>query len=128
MITAFEVFEHFANPREELNFFFQLPFEYLFFSTKLYRGQGPDWWYFLEDGQHVQFYSEKSLRMIAVDHGYHFQTDGCTFHLLSKKPFPFKGLKKIAKLALIVEKKIARQWPSRTAADFKNWVYPLSKI
>jgi hypothetical protein len=82
-ITAFEVAEHFPNPVEDFREILRLKPEYLLFSTLLYDNQGESWWYFTEDGQHVAFYTRRSLEVIARSFGYHLSSDNCGTHLFS---------------------------------------------
>jgi len=70
-VLAFEVLEHFAAPATELADLFQAHPRVLLVSTGLYRQQPEDWWYLAaESGQHVFFYSEKAVSMIADRFGY----------------------------------------------------------
>lgn len=65
LITSFEVFEHFVNPALEVADLFSRA-RAILISTELYRGQGTDWWYLSpESGQHIFFYSERAIRLIA---------------------------------------------------------------
>lgn len=71
LTIAFEVIEHFTNPREEIDILFKGRPKIVLISTDLYKKQGNDWWYLSpESGQHVFFYTEKSLRFIAKKYGY----------------------------------------------------------
>jgi hypothetical protein len=71
LVLAFEVFEHFASPARELEDLFQLQPKVLLASTEIYCRQRADWWYLAsESGQHVFFYSEKAVHMIAARFGY----------------------------------------------------------
>jgi hypothetical protein len=71
ILLAFEVLEHFEQPRDELKALFQLTPHAILASTEIYSGQGPDWWYFApQTGQHLFFYSEKALRLIADSYNY----------------------------------------------------------
>jgi len=69
LLTAFEVFEHLVDPWEEIGkmFFYS---KNILFSTALLPDQKitrpDDWWYFIpETGQHIAFYTEASLHIIA---------------------------------------------------------------
>lgn len=117
LLTAFEVFEHFSCPQEEIGKLLELSPDYLLFSTKLYQGQQEDWWYFLSDGQHVQFYSEKGLALLAKQWNYHFQTDGSTFHLFYRSSLPSRIFKRLQKLLPKIEKKSLNTWGSRCEED-----------
>ncbi len=68
LITAFEVFEHLVNPKEELEKMLSYS-KTIIFSTELMPKDIPDpkeWWYYgFNHGQHISFYSEKTLRTLA---------------------------------------------------------------
>jgi hypothetical protein len=71
LLLAFEVVEHFENPRVDLELLFQQQPQAILASTTLYSGQGPDWWYLTpETGQHLFFYSRAALERVAHAHGY----------------------------------------------------------
>lgn len=72
VITSFESFEHFVQPLDVLEKIFAISHN-IIFSTILLPKPVPkpdDWWYYgLEHGQHVSFYSEKTLQTIAKKFG-----------------------------------------------------------
>jgi Methyltransferase domain len=71
LILAFEVFEHFQNPKSDLDAFFALGSNLFLVSTCVYKNEQHDWWYLSpEGGQHVFFYSKKALQLIALKYGY----------------------------------------------------------
>ena len=71
-ITAFEVFEHFTNPKSDLELIFALQPSLLLMSTGIYTDQGPEWPYLGgAKSQHVFFYSEKALEHIGNQYNYH---------------------------------------------------------
>jgi hypothetical protein len=71
LVLAFEVLEHFSNPQAELGALFDVSPDAVLVSTEIYRNQGAEWWYLApESGQHVFFYSEKALGLIAKRYGY----------------------------------------------------------
>lgn len=70
VIIASEVFEHFPAPRESLESLLRAA-PIVIFTTELYTGQGPDWHYLVpEGGQHIFFFSPKSLLGMAERHGF----------------------------------------------------------
>jgi hypothetical protein len=75
LITLLESMEHFVNPIEEIENLLKLS-ENIFFTTQLLPHPIPkpnDWWYYgLEHGQHISFYSLKTLNLIANRYGLHF--------------------------------------------------------
>ncbi len=114
LATAFEVFEHLANPLAEIEAITKYS-DSILFSTELVPktplNTVNDWWYFIpETGQHVAIYTEKSLAFIAQKFGYNFYTDGINTHLFTKKNLlnnPFKTLREpffIRKLRKIINK------------------------
>lgn len=88
LMTAFEVFEHLENPAEELAEYFKLS-DNLLFSTVLLPDPIPqpgEWWYYsLETGQHISFFTIKSLQYLAQKCNKHFYTDGKGLHLFSSQ-------------------------------------------
>ena len=87
-VTAFEVFEHLTNPTGEIRKLSAIT-SCLIFSTKLVSEPAPkpdDWWYYgLEHGQHIAFYTRKSVEVLAAHFGYRLVTDGTDLHVFSKK-------------------------------------------
>ncbi|MFN0214978.1 MAG: class I SAM-dependent methyltransferase [Saprospiraceae bacterium] len=88
LLTAFEVFEHLENPIDEIEKMLQLS-DNILFSTELQPIPHPtpeSWWYILpEIGQHISFFSKKSLETLAQRTGLHLSTNGKNLHLLSRK-------------------------------------------
>ena len=68
LATAFEAFEHFVEPMQELDSIFQISPNILF-STLLIPQPAPpvnQWWYYgFEHGQHIGFFRLKTLNFIA---------------------------------------------------------------
>jgi hypothetical protein len=72
LITAFEVIEHFPDPRADLGQLFSGKPRALLFMTEMFTGQDEEWSYLApEEGQHVFFYSPEALRRIGDRFGYH---------------------------------------------------------
>jgi hypothetical protein len=88
LVTAFEVFEHLAEPLDGIGQMLQFSRNVLF-TTKLLPAYNPKpgtWWYYgPEHGQHVCFYTTQSLMRISARLGLHFHSDGKTLHLLTEK-------------------------------------------
>jgi hypothetical protein len=88
VLTSFELWEHFENPKEELDFVFKeySPDIYIF-STLLYGDKVPNinWWYYsFETGQHIAFYNEKTINYISNLYGYKYFKLDDGFHILAK--------------------------------------------
>jgi len=112
LLTAFEVFEHLANPLHDISKMLDLSGS-IFFSTELLSTNPPrpgNWWYYgLEHGQHISFYTQRSLSCIADKFNLKLYTDGRSLHLLTDKtvsPCLFKIMShyKLAELLHLVYK------------------------
>ena len=140
LITSFEVFEHLENPISEIKKMFNYA-ESILFSTDLQPKQNftsaADWWYFLpETGQHISFYTKKSLEVIAEQLNCHFYTNNGSLHLLSKKKFKKNPLiiRKYDLIRKILKYRKANP-PGLLQSDFEmlrnnliNPEYPANKI
>lgn len=99
LLTAFEVFEHMANPVTEISDLFAFS-DHILFSTELLPVNSgdnlADWWYFsFETGQHISFHTMKSLEYISQKIGCNFYSNGSSLHLFTKNKFksnPFAKL------------------------------------
>ena len=92
LVTCFEVFEHTDNPHELLDTLATYAPNILI-STLLIPNHAvlsaDEWWYISpHTGQHISFYTEHSLSIIAKKHNLHFYTNGQNLHLFTK--FVFK--------------------------------------
>lgn len=107
LLTAMELFEHLVDPIGEI----ERMLEYsrsIFFTTLLLPDPAPqsgDWWYYVPDqGQHISFYTRKSLGVIAEKFGLTLVSDGVSRHLLTDRrvsPLIFNTVSKY-KTALIL--------------------------
>ena len=88
LVTAFEVFEHLVHPLEDIERMLAFSRNILF-GTKLVPPHNPkpgEWQYYgLEHGQHVSFYTKKSLSVIAENFHLHLHSCRESIHLLSEK-------------------------------------------
>ena len=113
LVTAFEVFEHLPNPIPEIEAILKYS-DNLLFTTVLPPNEVKElkqWWYLIpETGQHISFYSAKSLQSIADQFGRNFYTDGISTHLFTKKKLtlnPFT-VQKTPFLIRIMKRKVDR--------------------
>ena len=120
LVTAFEVFEHFPHPSKNIANILSYEPDYLLLSTALYKDQGIDWWYFLEDGQHVAVYTEKSLRMLGEQFGYHLCSDA-DYHLFSKEILPNRLIKKLRKNREAYAQRYKKRYGSKIDSDFRRF-------
>jgi hypothetical protein len=119
-VAAFEVAEHFPDPMKNFSELFRFSAENLLFSTTLYQGEAPDWWYFGEDGQHVAFYTRRSLEIIGRRHGYHLASNGCDLHLFSRERVSDRLLDACRKSCEKLAQEYREKHGSRTMPDFEE--------
>lgn len=89
LLTAWEVFEHLADPMAELEKMLSFSRTLLFSTTLLTSPPKPleEWWYYgLEHGQHIAFYSSKTIDYIARRFNLKVIYSDDQFHLLSDQP------------------------------------------
>jgi hypothetical protein len=88
LVTAFECFEHFENPVDEIEKLLAISSN-IIFSTRTFQGVPPkpaDWWYYsLDSGQHISFYSKKTLQYLAEKFKLNLNSDNKAFHMFTKK-------------------------------------------
>ncbi len=88
-LLAFEVFEHINNPVEFVsNAFAKYNCKTMIFSTLLFDGDVPpkDWWYYSFDyGQHITFYQQKTLKLLADKFNCKYYRLNHDFHLITDK-------------------------------------------
>jgi hypothetical protein len=88
IITAFEVFEHLPHPLEQLTPLLQNSDTLIFSTFTNYQSQKDfdNWWYRAPlSGQHVSFYTSKSLQILAEKFNKYFYTNNLDFHFISSK-------------------------------------------
>jgi hypothetical protein len=123
LMTVFESFEHFVNPLEELETMLRVS-KNILFSTMLLPIPTPEpsqWWYYgFEHGQHVSFYSPKTLKVLVHKYDLHLNTHG-NLHLITTKkinPMIFRVLKMAAIRGLSAY--VSKRMKSRTSEDMNN--------
>lgn len=118
-VTAFEVAEHLPSPLKDFGDLFALSPRHIFFSTLLYSGQAADWWYFTDNGQHVAFYTRRSLEFIARHYGYHLASNDCDLHLFTRERVPDRLLDACRKAREKQAARYRKQHGSRIPGDFE---------
>ncbi len=83
---AFEVAEHFANPKTDMTKILGRGAPVCIVGTETFRDQSSDWWYLSPGaGQHVFFYSPEGMRILGRAHGYHYERVG-NWHFFLDRP------------------------------------------
>lgn len=127
VLTAFEVWEHLAEPKTDLDEMFELA-DILICSTELKDPKvnaADQWWYFQpEHGQHVAFYSLETLKWIAKKHNRFLITNYSNLHVFSKnKPSQFSkwAVQNTNPLFLkILNRLFGRKRVSLLSSDYNN--------
>jgi hypothetical protein len=87
LITSFESFEHFNEPIKEIENIIQFS-DNILFSTELLPSTLPkpgEWWYYaLESGQHISFYSYRTLKYITQKYDMNLYSNGGYIHMFTK--------------------------------------------
>ncbi len=123
LLTAFELFEHLVDPVSELRRMLEFS-NSIFFTTELLPEIPPlpeTWTYFgLDHGQHVSFYTRRSLEVLAQQFGLRLYSDGKFRHLLTPKklsPLCFR-VASTYRVAALLEPLTGRS--SLVAADYQR--------
>lgn len=125
LVTAFECIEHFVDPLAEFERLLSLSSSILLSTEPIADNPPPpeEWWYYaLGHGQHVSFYSEKTLRFLADKFSLNYYGAGTNLFLLSSKQFNpklFRWLvRKHHKWAL--SRWVAKRMKSRIVSDMNS--------
>lgn len=120
LVTAFEVFEHFVDPVEELEKLMTISPNILL-STSVMPEPTPspmEWWYYgLNHGQHIGFFRVQTLQFLAKKHQLHLLTDGKDFHFLSKINYSGAKWRILKLIAKISPRVLAFRLKSKTWSD-----------
>lgn len=137
LVTAFEVFEHLANPIHDIEKVLTYSNNILF-TTEIVPADLKDfknWWYLSpETGQHIAFYTLASLQYLADKFGYHLYTDGQSTHLFTKSalqdnPFQKKELPfLIKKIKAKLDRYFRRNNPERESLLHQDWAFIKDRI
>ena len=80
-----------------------------------------EWWYYMFDhGQHISFYTKRSLETIARKFGLHLATDGEMLHVFSKKPLSAAKFRRLNTYSWTKWISVTRRRPSRTQSDHER--------
>lgn len=92
VLTAFEVFEHFIDPKKELEKMLDYSSN-IIFSTELqpYDNITPqNWWYLIpETGQHISLFSYNSLVKLAMRYKLNIYSNHTSLHIFAKEKLQF---------------------------------------
>lgn len=120
LVTAFEAFEHFAEPAEELDRLLEIGPNVLVSTTLIPDPTPPagEWWYYgPEHGQHIGFFRVGTLEKLAIDRDKHLVTDGRSYHLISDRPIRRRTWKILLRAHKLLLPMARRRLKSRTWSD-----------
>lgn len=125
LVTAFECFEHFKEPMVEIENLLKIS-KNIIFSTEILPEGSPkisEWWYYSPDtGQHISFYTLKSLKTIANYFKLNFYSDSRNYHLFTTKKvnkyFFMFLIKKYKKFGIL--NRVLKNMDSKTFTDMKK--------
>ena len=126
-MTAFEVFEHLDDPLEEIKKMLVFSNNILF-STELQPlksiKDSTDWWYIApETGQHIAFYTEKSLDILAQKLGLKYYKINNSLHLFSDQNINIKWIATIinnSKLGFLYKRLFVKNRKSFLPSDYNT--------
>jgi hypothetical protein len=125
LLTCMECFEHFVDPRKEIETMLGISSN-IFFSTQLLPSPVPEpdaWDYYgLTHGQHIAFYSMKTLRHLARSFGLHMYSNGTNMHLFTKNEFGNWKFRRALHPGVLQRLKIRSAMKCRFQADFEHIV------
>jgi hypothetical protein len=129
LMTAFEVFEHLEFPEEEIKKMFQYA-DSILFSTELLPEKNTtdlsSWWYIApETGQHIAFYTEESLHILAKKLNTKYYKISNTLHLFTNKLINIKRLVKFeqnSKWRMFYTKFIFKKRNSLLESDYNSLI------
>lgn len=120
LITAFEAFEHFTHPQEDLDKMLEIAPNILL-STEIIPSPAPkqdDWWYYgKEHGQHIGFFKICTLEKMANKHKKKLITNGKSHHLITEKNINVLHWKTMQIVSKINHRILTRKIKSKTWED-----------
>ena len=120
LVTAFEAFEHFENPAEELDKLLRIAPNVLF-STEIIGDPAPkqdDWWYYgKEHGQRIGFFRIRTLEKLAQERGKRLLSNGVSYHFITAQPINNTLWKLLLRANKLVPVLLRRWLTSKTWSD-----------
>jgi hypothetical protein len=122
LITCFEVFEHLTDPIQVFERIFAHS-DALLLTTVLMPSTQPkpgEWWYYgLDHGQHVAFFTETALASVARRFSKHLVSGGGEYHFFSSRPIQAWKFRCAASKRFSRWFDALRQRPSLLGQDFQ---------
>jgi len=130
LVTCFECFEHFKEPILEIEKIIKVS-PNIIFTTNILPTPVPDpnsWWYYAQEGgQHISFYREKTLRVIANKYNLNFYSHW-GIHLFSEKKLNKYFFEKLVQYgSKFLWNHVRKNMPSKTVSDM-NFIIEKNKV
>ncbi len=127
-VTAIEVLEHVSDPlgflRESLE---GAGTDTVIFSQELHSGPDPEWWYLTPaTGQHVSFYSLRTLETIARLLGMTLHTSP-RLHMLTTRKIPPNRFRRLVRASSLTERYYRRGRQPLTHVDHREMLLRLAE-
>lgn len=123
LVTAFEAFEHFVTPVQDLQKLLSIG-PSLLLSTEIIASPAPrpgDWWYYgLDHGQHIGFFRVQTLQFLADRFGMNLLTDGKAYHVFTKHSVALLRWRLATRVAKRSPSLFTRGIESKTWGDFEK--------
>jgi hypothetical protein len=120
LVTAFEVFEHFVDPAEELDRLLSISPNVLL-STEIIPNPTPtqnQWWYYGQNhGQHIGFFRVRTLKKLAEQRGKCLISNGHSYHLITDASTSLLGWRVMIAANRLVPMLVKRVMKSKTWGD-----------
>lgn len=119
-VTAIEVLEHVPDPVEFVaESLAGAAADTIIFSQELHSGPDPDWWYLTPaTGQHISFYTERTLRTLGQRLGLTLHTSP-RLHMLTRRDLPAGRFAKLIRLSRLTAPLYARRRTSLMHPDHR---------
>ncbi len=128
LVTAFEVLEHLSFPFVELDEIFNIA-DNLLISEEIFEAPPPAlnlWWYYApESGQHISFYSKKTLNFIAEKFNKKLLSCG-SYHLFTSKKIEEDDFINVVKNSAMIYARNASELKSKISQDM-NYIISKNK-
>jgi hypothetical protein len=118
LVTAFEAFEHFVEPQQELDRMLRIAPNVLVSTLLMPKPAPADWWYYgQEHGQHVGWFRRRTLEVMAEKRGKRLVSNGESYHLFTDRTISSRRWRLLLRTSRIAALLHSRRLSPRTWSD-----------